>query len=292
MKFFLGTHEAQWLSQVDVPLFVSTRRLMRYKKLPTAVTPWALDSNGFSELSIYGEWRIRPSQYIASARRYRDEIGLMEWAAPQDWMCEPFILEKTRSTVASHQRRTCRSVMGLRESAPDVPWIPVLQGWKLDDYKRHVDLYAQYRMDLTREPLVGLGSVCRRQSTPEIAEIVRTLAKLGIRLHGFGFKVGGVRAVGEYLASCDSLAWSFQARRLKRRWCANGTHKNCANCKEYALDWRRRLLDTGSPVCEVQESLFAKDSEDGLLSRLRTYIQPGVQAQKANTALRFGWQIG
>lgn len=288
LKFFLGTHEAHWLSSVDVPLFVSTRRLSRYKTLPPACGPWAQDSGGFTELSMYGEWRTRPSAYIAATRRNRDEVGLMEFAAPQDWMCEPFILEKTKSTVLSHQRRTCRSIMGLRESAPDIPWIPVLQGWTLDDYRRHVDMYSLYRMDLTKEPLVGLGSVCRRQSTREIAAIVITLARMGIRLHGFGFKVGGVKAVGKYLASCDSLAWSFQARKLGRRWCANGTHKKCANCKEYALDWRRRLL-AGSPVLDMQGSLYPDIEEDNLLSGLQSYIQPTVEAQKANTIARFSW---
>ncbi len=34
--------------------------------------------------------------------RYRDEIGCLLWAAPQDWMCEPWITAKTGLTVAEH----------------------------------------------------------------------------------------------------------------------------------------------------------------------------------------------
>jgi len=34
--------------------------------------------------------------------------------------------------------------------------------------------------------------VCRRQSTAEIAVIVTTLARCGLRLHGFGIKTRGL----------------------------------------------------------------------------------------------------
>ncbi len=34
--------------------------------------------------------------------RYRDEIGCLLWAAPHDWMCEPWITAKTGLTVAEH----------------------------------------------------------------------------------------------------------------------------------------------------------------------------------------------
>ena len=131
-------------------------------------------------------------EYVALTRRYQAEIGSMDWAAPMDWMCEPFILEKTRSTVASHQRRTVRNYVGLMEMAPDVPWIPVLQGWHPSDYLRCIDLYAQYRIDLTKLPLVGVGSICRRQGEVRIALLLEQLAGCGLKLHGFGIKLKGL----------------------------------------------------------------------------------------------------
>ena len=51
MKFYLGTHQTGWLAKLDVPLFVSRRRLATLRKLPRAVGSWALDSGGFTELS-------------------------------------------------------------------------------------------------------------------------------------------------------------------------------------------------------------------------------------------------
>ena len=68
-------------------------------------------------------------------------------------------------------------------------------------------------------------------------------ARDGIRLHGFGFKRTGLALCGESLESSDSLAWSYNARRKPPLSECKGTHKNCANCPQYALMWRKELLE-------------------------------------------------
>ena len=128
MIFFLGIHEPAWMARTDVPLFVSRRRLVRRKTMPRARGRWALDSGGFTELSMHGRWTVPSAQYAAEVRRFRDEIGGLEWAAPQDWMCEPFITRKTGRTVAEHQRLTVANLLELRSIAPDLPWVHVGQG--------------------------------------------------------------------------------------------------------------------------------------------------------------------
>src|SRR5262249_181684 len=77
----------------------------------------------------------------------------------------------------------------------------VVQGWQLADYLACVQLYRSAGVDLTRLPLTGLGSVCRRQSTGQIAVIVTTLASLGLRLHGFGIKTTGLHPYAHLLPS-------------------------------------------------------------------------------------------
>ena len=57
MKFFLGTHLPQWLGRIDVPLFVSHRMLHKRRTFPRALGEWALDSGGFTEISMFGERR-------------------------------------------------------------------------------------------------------------------------------------------------------------------------------------------------------------------------------------------
>ena len=118
-------------------------------------------------------------------------VGGLDFAAPQDWMCEPFMIARTGLSVAEHLHRTVGNYLTLRSLAPDLPVIPVVQGWRLADYQACVDLYASAGVDLAALPRVGLGSVCRRQSTAEIAVIVAELGHRGLKLHGFGVKTGG-----------------------------------------------------------------------------------------------------
>ncbi|WP_443334358.1 deazapurine DNA modification protein DpdA family protein [Streptomyces sp. GB4-14] len=103
------------------------------------------------------------------------------------------------------------------------------------------ELYEKAGVDLRAEPVVGLGSVCRLQSTREGAAIVTAMAAHGFRLHGFGFKILGLERVGHLLASADSAAWSSHARR--RPPLLGHTHRNCANCIDYALLWRQRVIN-------------------------------------------------
>jgi hypothetical protein len=194
------------------------------------------------------------AEYAEAADRYSGQLGRLDFAAPQDWMCEPAILARTGLSVLEHQERTVASYLELRALAPHLPFIPVVQGWHLADYLACVDLYRAAGVDLARLPLTGLGSVCRRQSTGQIAVIVATLACLGLRLHGFGIKTTGLHLYGHLLASADSMAWSYAARRAPALPGCTG-HRNCANCLTYATRWRDRILAaTASRGC--QASLF------------------------------------
>lgn len=267
--FYLGTHRPTWLWTVtDVPLFISHRVLRERKSpFPRATTPWALDSGGFTELKLYGKWETTPEEYVASVRRFADELGHMEWAAPQDWMCEPWIIEGgwhegqyyvgTGLSVAEHQARTVENYLTLTEMAPELGFIPVLQGWELDDYHAHADAYAAAGVDLTSLPLVGIGSVCRRQATGQIAVIFDHLHGLGLAMHGFGVKSQGLGLYADSLTSADSLAWSYAARQDARKGVRHCAKKTCANCLHYALAWRGRLLRT---VSTRQLSLFGAAS--------------------------------
>lgn len=240
MLFFLGTHKPNWLATADVPLFVSRRSLCDRKTLPRARGPWALDSGAFTELSQFGEFRTSAMTYSTEVRRFAVEIGQMVFAAPQDWMCEPFITAKTGESVDEHQRRTVANYLLLRQLAPDLPWVPVLQGFAYDDYLRCWDRYEAAGVRLADQPLIGLGSVCRRQDTGMVEELIRELHAAGIKLHAFGVKLLGLRRAARYLSSSDSMAWSFDARRAPPL--PGHTHKSCANCMEYALRWREKAL--------------------------------------------------
>jgi len=247
VEFWLGTHEPAWLGRLNVPLFVSHRRLARRRSLPRAIGSWALDSGGFTELSMHGGWRTPREAYVEAVARYSEEIGKLAWAAPMDWMCEPIMLATTGLSVREHQERTVVNYLELRDRGP---FVPVLQGWTLTDYERCVGLYEEAGVDLATLPLVGLGSVCRRQHSWEIGTIVGELSGRGISLHGFGVKKVGLAKYGHALASADSMAWSFRARRSPPL--PGCTHKSCSSCAHFALRWRDELL----AVLEQPDALF------------------------------------
>tara|TARA_R110000868_G_scaffold3086_8_gene20629 strand:- start:3462 stop:4091 length:630 start_codon:yes stop_codon:yes gene_type:complete len=202
---------------------------------------WALDSGGFTELNLHGKWQLPPQEYVQAVRRYIEEIGNLSWAATQDWMCEPTVLARTGLSVRDHQQQTVQSYLHLRDLAPEIPWSPAIQGWMGDDYERCVDLYAHHGVDLDAAPVVGVGSVCRRQNSAEAASIFRRLHARGLRLHGFGLKTRGLMLAAKYMASADSMAWSFAGRKQKKM--KECTHKgSCANCLAHALRWRERVV--------------------------------------------------
>ena len=82
--------------------------------------------------------------------------------------------------------------------------------------------------------------MCRRQATRQIAALAADLAAGGLALHGFGVKTSGLARYAGYLCSADSLAWSYRGRRT--RPCAHGPASSEANCPQFALAWRDRVL--------------------------------------------------
>lgn len=256
--FFMGA-KPYLLAHTDVPLFVANTHLMDRQQLPDARGPLSVDSSGFTELQRHGRWTRTPRQYVGDLQRYRDHYGeRLLWAAPQDWMCEEAIIHGggsgrqrfagTGLSVGEHLRRTVGNFLDLMALDDTLRLIPVVQGRRTWHYEQCIDLYDRAGIDLTRFPVVGIGSVCRIQATAEAAEIVEHVA--GIvgtgRLHGFGFKIQGLRQVGHLLGSADSFAWSEDGLhkpgcgfRLPR---SRGPHKNEANCLHYALEWRQKVL--------------------------------------------------
>lgn len=240
MRFYLGTHQPSWLARdLGVPMLVSHRRLAGRRTLPRATSAWALDSGGFTELSLHGRWRTDPTAYVAAVRRYAEEIGNLDWAAPQDWMTEDTVRARTGLSVRAHQRRTVTNYLRLRELAPDLPIIPVLQGQSITDYHRCADLYEHHGIDLADLPLVGVGSVCRRQHTLEVERVVRSLAGRGYRLHTFGAKILGLARYADAIVSSDSAAWSLHGRHTPG---CSPSHRSESNCLRFALAWHTRLL--------------------------------------------------
>lgn len=246
MRFYLGT-AWNWFERTDAPLCVSVMTLRQRKSLPRARGSWLLDSGAFSQIHRQGRFVLSSKEYARLAQRFDEEIGNMDGAAIQDWMCEPFILAKTGLSVLEHQKRTVESWHELRYHASDIDWVPVLQGYHREDYLAHLEMYGDYGDDLRESALVGIGSICRRQATEMVERLLMELSDYGLRLHGFGLKELALRRVSPYLESADSMAWSFRARKEQIKLPECG-HRVCTNCLPMALQWREKVLSGLSGV--------------------------------------------
>lgn len=270
MRLYLGTHRPTWLADPEMPPMMASLNTLPKRAPWRAAVQWFIDSAGFTELQQHGRWRTSAAAHAERCSLLVERIGSVEHVSPQDWMCEPIVIAGgtvriagrlqtfagTGLSVAVHQERTVTNYLELIDLAPHIPWVPVLQGWDLDDYHRCADLYHMAGVDLRAAPLVGVGSVCRRESTPDAVRIIRGLADLGYRLHGFGFKQEGIEACWPWLASADSMAWSYNARNEARKARQLGRARpggctvdvSCANHKHYALSWYRRTIAHVAPL--------------------------------------------
>lgn len=277
MRFYLGTHRPSWLTFVDVPLFISAPTIQRItwelRRTPYWHCPvWAFDSGAYMANSpktggnIHAPWNLDPDSYGSIVTRVLEQVGVPPvFAAPQDWPCEPGVRQVTGFTTFDHQELTIDSFEFLSREFYFVDWIPVLQGWRVFDYIRHMEMYEQRGINLTDAETVGLGSVCRRGSPREIIAIVEAVQAYALErygkmlpLHGFGMNIAALRVVGHLLSSSDSLAWSQGAinDHIRLPGC---THKSqwCNNCPDYALQWYSKVLEAIDAPKQLSFDLIA-----------------------------------
>lgn len=215
VEFYIGLDDLPMARHFERCCISVNRLRRRVSDFP--VNRWMMDSGAFTEISTYGDYREGVRPYADMIRRW-SRVGILEIAVAQDFMCEPWIVKKTGLSVPEHQRRTIERYDALVAEALPVPIMPVIQGFDPADYLRHLD---QYGNRLETGMRVGVGSICKRNGSP--FEITNVLARINsarpdLRLHGFGIKKTslldpGVRSL---LATADSMAWSYHARKNKR----------------------------------------------------------------------------
>lgn len=215
MRFYVGLHQPSDAQHFD-RCMVSVNRL-RDRRGDFTVREWMMDSGAFTEVAIRGGYREGPEAYAEQVRRWRS-CGTLVAAVAQDWMCEPFVVARTGLSVEEHQARTVTRYVELLAAKPGAYVMPVLQGYAPSEYVRHVRDYGRL---LGPGQWVGVGSVCKRNARPAAVEAVLVAIhreRPDLRLHGFGLKrtALGSGIVRGLLATADSMAWSYAARREGR----------------------------------------------------------------------------
>ena len=125
MIFFVGLHQPSDAKHFE-RCFLSVNR-MRDRKADIGCDNWLMDSGAFTEIQKYGRFREEPAEYAAQVKRWRGR-GLAR-AVSQDYMCEPFITEKTGMTVKQHQDLTIERYDELYNLCGNII-MPVIQGYE------------------------------------------------------------------------------------------------------------------------------------------------------------------
>lgn len=216
VEFFIGLHQPSDAKNFG-PVMVSVNRL-KTRKSAFQVGDWMMDSGAFTAINTYGGYPEGVEVYAAHIRRWASN-GNLRCAVAQDYMCEPFMVAKTGLTVAEHQRLTIERYDALLAcDTAGIYILPVLQGYTPQDYVTHL---AAYGDRLAHGAWVGVGSVCKRNGDARAIEAVLCAIKAqrpDLLLHGFGLKTTALRSglVRSCLATADSMAWSFAARKQGR----------------------------------------------------------------------------
>lgn len=238
--FYVGLHHPGDSSHFE-RAFISINQV-RGRKKPVGAKAWILDSGAFRELEQFGGYRHEPEEYAAEVNRLAQINPGMVAAVSQDWMCEPFMLEKTGLTVEEHQRKTIERYDALLPLIQGVYLMPVLQGYSPQSYLDHI---KQYGDRLGPGAYVGVGSVCKRNGDYRQVEAVLSAIirkRPDLRLHGFGLKTTalGSGIVRKCLYSADSMAWSFAARyegRDRNSWKEAADFVRRIETMPYQLGW-------------------------------------------------------
>jgi hypothetical protein len=223
-RFYIGLHQPSDAQHFERCCIHINRLTARQK--PLGCEEVLIDSQAFKTLELRGDYPHSPRAYAEQVHRVAD-AGLAGEiiAVSQDYMCEDYIFQQRykltgrRYTIADHQRLTIERYEAIRAVLrPNIYLMPVLQGYRPDEYVRHLDMYGDL---LPRGAWVGVGSVCKRNADPgAIRDVLYAIkkARSDLRTHGFGLKRSAIAhpVVRSLLYSADSVAWSFAARKQGR----------------------------------------------------------------------------
>ena len=230
--FYLGLHMPFYAHRFDRAMLSVNILEKRKSNFKPPEKGWILDSGAFTRL-VTGRGHMDVEDYAALISRWA-EVGRLDAAVQQDYMCEDFALEKTGLSVGQHQRLTTERWLALRDLVDEVYVMPVIQGYAPSDYADHT---LEMSPHLPENAWVGVGSVCRRNSQPaQVYLVLEAIQKIrpDLRLHAFGLKTTALRRrdIALRLHSSDSMAWSYRGRRAGR---------GLGNSPDFAHEWKTKI---------------------------------------------------
>lgn len=212
----LRTAYARFIPNVPLLLPASSwsQRQARFAvpKLPKHVTRTAADCGGFVATFRWGGvYRYSPRTYVNWLDQWHPN-----WAATMDFCCEQEVAANAGIVKLRQQYTSEMAYRFWRDYRnPGWTWVPTIQGWEVEDYRRHSRELRPLIEAMKHQPdfRVGIGTLCHRASVSMIHQVVNAVGEElpGIPLHLWGVKLGAIQSVAglpKEVISVDSAAWN------------------------------------------------------------------------------------
>lgn len=225
-RFFCGVDFWQLIPHAgDCLMNYGTIRRKKIKIIP-ATGKFLLDSGGFTEIFRFGKYTFTSQEYLDYISTHQ-----IDHFATMDYPCEPVVLAKTGMSIKEHIVLTVESNLELMDH-PKV--VPVIQGYKVDDYLLCCDLIKDYGC---QKPFMAVGTLCKRTKVADALAILGAIKGEfpNSDLHAFGLKKNFLPKVKDLIYSSDSIAWFYFQR--------GGFPKKIPAMQKYAKDIRDKYCD-------------------------------------------------
>lgn len=199
-------------------------------RLPASIVDGAADCGGFVATRKWGTYRYNDSQYVEWCDGWRPS-----WAAMMDYCCEDEITSGQPGIVRKRQDDTTAMAHHFWQQyrSASWSWVPTIQGWTVEDYRRHVQDMKPLITEMSSHYgagsafRVGIGTLCARASAKMIREVVTMVASElpDVSLHLWGVKLSVMQSqimLPEQVASVDSGAWNGMWGHGRNHWKATG----------------------------------------------------------------------
>jgi hypothetical protein len=195
------------LVSAGVTWYSTNREWFDTMTLPDDYDGLFVDSGGFQATA---RWNLSYPYTVGMYFNHAEQLGA-DYVAGPDYACEPGLHhsstgERVLKTAAAH--REAKRVYD--EGEWSFEFVPVLQGWDVKDYRKCIRLYRDF--DLL-EDYMALGTVCKRDNTDEIHDVLRMCERElpDTDWHMFGLTKRAWRELRFWgrFESADTAAWNW-----------------------------------------------------------------------------------
>ena len=187
-------------------------------ELPNSVERVILDSGGYSFYMKYGKYPFDLEKYIELVYLIQDQSPLFK-VAILDYPCEPKLDRHRPMTNKERIDKTISNAVECFQADRKIPWLPVIQGYEIDEYSSCIDQYKDVGI---KSDYWAIGSLCSRKGQKmKIRNIVSSIVEYtgDVKLHSFGLTLSYLSdpQIFNSIYSTDSSSWNYRARTMAEK---------------------------------------------------------------------------